>query len=45
LGVVADDREASASGFERQQDRGLQPVRVLILVDQDMIEATADVVG
>ena len=45
LGVVADHRQAAASGLERQQDRGLQAVRVLILVDQDVIEAAADVVG
>ena len=45
LGVVADDRQASASGLERQQDRGLQAVRVLILIDQDVIETAADVVG
>ncbi len=45
LGVVADDRQAAASGLERQQDRGLQAVRVLILVDEDVIEAAADVVG
>ena len=28
LGVVADNRQAAASGLERQQNRGLQPVRV-----------------
>jgi hypothetical protein len=45
LGVVADHRQASASRLERQQDRGLQAVRVLILVNEDVIEAAADVVG
>ena len=30
LGAVADDRQAAASGLERQQDRRLQPVRVLL---------------
>ena len=45
MGVVADHRQAAASGLERQQDRGLQAVRVLILIDQDVIEAAADVVG
>ena len=45
LGIVADDRQAPASGLERQQDRGLEGVGVLILVDQDVVEAAADVVG
>ena len=45
MGVVADHCQAAASGLERQQDRGLQAVRVLILVDEDVIEAAADVVG
>ena len=43
LGVVADHRQAAASGLERQQDRGLQAVRVLVLVDEDVIEAAADI--
>ena len=45
LGVVADDRQAAAAGLQRQQDRGLQPVGVLVFVDQDVVEAAADVVG
>jgi hypothetical protein len=45
LGVVADDCQAVAAGLESQQDRGLQAVGVLILVNEDMIEATADVIG
>ena len=45
LRVVADDGQAAAAGLQRQQDRGLQAVGVLIFVDQDMIEAPADVVG
>ena len=45
LGIVADHRQAAASGLQRQQDRGLQAVGVLVLVDQDVIEAAADVVG
>ena len=34
-----------ATGFEREKDRRLKPVRVLILIDQDVIEPTPDVVG
>ena len=45
LGIVADHREAAAAGFQRQQDRGLQAVGVLVFVDQHVIEAAADVVG
>ena len=45
LGVVADHCEAAPSGLHGQQDRGLQPVGVLVFVDQHMIEAAADVVG
>ena len=39
LGVVADDGEAAAVGLEAEQDRRLQPVGVLVLVDQHMVEA------
>ena len=45
LGVVADHGEAASARFQRQQDRRLQPVGVLIFVDQHMIEPAADVVG
>ena len=45
LGIVADHREPGAIGLERQQDRRLQPVGVLILVHQDMIEAAGDLAG
>ena len=45
LGVVADHGEAAAAGLQRQQDRGLQAVGVLVFVDQHVIEAAADVVG
>ena len=45
LRVVADHRQTPASGLERQQDRGLQAVRVLVLVDEDVVEAATDVVG
>ena len=45
LRVVADDGEAAPVGLQRQQDRGLQAVGVLIFVDQHMVEAAADVVG
>ena len=45
LRVVADHGEAAAAGLQRQQDRRLQPVGVLVFVDQHMVEAAADVVG
>ena len=45
LRVVADHGQAAPAGLQRQQDRGLQAVRVLILVDQHMVEAAADLVG
>ena len=45
LRVVADHGEAVAAGLQRQQDRRLQAVRILIFVDQDMVETAADVVG
>ena len=45
LRVVANHGEATALRLQSQQDRGLQTVRVLIFVDEDMIEAAADIVG
>ena len=39
LRVVADHREPAAVGPQRQQDRGLQAVRVLVLVDEHVVEA------
>ena len=45
LRVVADDGQPASAGLQRQQDRGLQAVGVLIFVDQHMVEPAADVVG
>ena len=45
LRIVADHGEAAALGLQRQQDRGLQAVGVLIFVDQHMVEAAADLGG
>ena len=45
LRVVADHGQAVAAGLQRQQDRRLQPVGVLIFVDENVIEAAADIVG
>ena len=45
LRVVADDGEAAPIRLQRQQDRGLQAVGVLIFVDQHVIEAAADLFG
>ena len=44
LRVVADHRQPSPLRFQPQKDRGLQPVGVLIFIDENMIEAPADVV-
>jgi hypothetical protein len=41
LGVVADDGQAVAVGLETEQDRGLERIGVLVLVDEDMIELSA----
>src|SRR6202035_4789607 len=38
LGIVADHGEPCAIGRQREKDRGLQSVRVLILVNQDVVE-------
>jgi hypothetical protein len=45
LSIVADHRETPPSGLQRQQNRRLQAVRVLVLVDEHVVEATPDVVG
>ena len=42
LGVIADDGDTGAVGLQTKQDRRLQGVGVLVLVDQDMIEAAGD---
>ena len=38
LGIVADDRQPAAIRLQLQQNVGLQPVRILVFIDQDMIE-------
>ncbi len=43
LRIVADDREPGAIGPQRVQDLRLQHVRVLVFVDQHVIEMPADV--
>ena len=45
LRVVADHGEAAAARLQRQQDRGLQAVGVLVFVDQHVAEASADLGG
>ena len=45
LGVVADHGEAAAVGPEAEQDRGLEAVGVLVLVDQHVVEAGGEVGG
>ena len=45
LGVVADDGQATPVGLQPQQDLRLQPVGVLILVDEHMVEAGAECGG
>ena len=44
LGVVADDGQPSAAGLQREEDRRLKPVGVLIFIDENMVEPTANVV-
>jgi hypothetical protein len=43
LGIVADHGEAASVRLEAHEDRGLQPVSVLVLVDQHVIEPAGDV--
>ena len=43
LRVVAHHRQATAIGFKALQDAGLQPVGVLVLVDQHLVKARAQV--
>ena len=45
LRIVPDHGETFAVRFQAAQDRGLQRVGVLVLVDEDMVEEGADVVG
>jgi hypothetical protein len=42
LRIVADHGQPGAVGLERQQDRRLQAVGVLVLVDEDVVEAATD---
>ena len=45
LRVVADDGETRPVGTQRQQDLGLKLVDVLVLVDENVIKASADFGG
>ncbi len=45
LGVVAHHGQAAAVGLQRQQDRCLQPVGVLVFVHQDVVESSTDLGG
>lgn len=45
LRVVAHHRQPASVGLHAQQDVRLQPVRVLILVDQHMIPFAANISG
>jgi hypothetical protein len=42
LCIVADDGEARPVRPQRQQDLGLEPIGVLVLVNQDVVETAAD---
>ena len=42
LRLVTDDKDADAVGFHEPQDRTLQGVGVLELIDENVIEATTD---
>ncbi len=43
MGIVTDHRQTPAARLHGHENGGLQAVGVLILVDQDMVEATADI--
>ena len=45
LRVIADDGEPGPIRTQRQQDFGLKPVGVLVLVDENVIKASADIGG
>ena len=45
LRVVADHRQPVSIRLQRQKDRGLQPIGILVLVDQHVIETAAQVLG
>jgi hypothetical protein len=45
LGIIADDGQATPSGLQGKKDRGLEPVCVLVLINENMIEAAADLAG
>jgi len=45
LSVVADHSEPRAIGCQRQENIGLQPVRVLILIDQNVVELRSHLRG
>ena len=45
LRIVADHGQAAAVRLQREQDRGLHRVRILVLVDEDMVELRADRTG
>jgi hypothetical protein len=43
LRIIADDGDAPTVRLQRQQDRRLEPIGVLIFVDQHVVETLADV--
>jgi hypothetical protein len=45
LGVIANDGQPASTRLEREDDRSLGSVRVLILIDKDMVEAATDIIG
>ena len=45
LRVIANDGQAAAAGRQRHEDRRLQAIGILIFIDQDVVEAVADVLG
>ena len=42
MGIVPDHGEALTVRLEGEQDRGLEPVGVLVLIDENMVEASAE---
>src|SRR5580698_3278523 len=45
LCIVTDNRQPDATGPESQKDRGLQSVRILVFVNQGVVETGADIIG
>src|SRR5437868_7748144 len=45
LGVIADDGQPKSARLERENDRSLEPVGVLIFIDKDLVEAATVIIA